>query len=186
MSVDYQKICIELFGTDDVNELRKIANKKSGRKRRVTKEDMKTMLDMQKGGMSVQEIADKFGLSRQTVSRYLNEFPSVNYTMRLDYMHRQKVCTQIYVDFLNKNISVVNRTNDILYRAFGVNEKPTWDDFEYFLRDRCIPESRGDKDDFLKRIGVDSFDPLQIVEKTSGRMAEDNQYIKFVYKERGV
>ena len=40
------------------------------------------------------------------------------------------------------------------------------------------------KKEILKALGIDHFDPLQIVEVTNGRMAEDNQYINFVYESR--
>lgn len=32
----------------------------------------------------------------------------------------------------------------------------------------------------LKDVGVDHFDPLAIIRKTEGRMAEDTQWIEFV------
>ena len=185
MNTDYRKLCIELFGTDNVEELKKIANKqKPGRKKSLTANDIKKIINMQKQGLSTQKIAEHFGVSRQTVSKHLNAFPKGNYTLRMNYMFRQKVCTEIYVDFLNKKIFTVNRTNDILHRAFGIIENPTWDDFEHFLRERCFPEERGNKKDILNSLGIDHFDPLQIVEATKGRMAEDNQYINFVYESR--
>ena len=185
MATDYRKLCIELFGTDNVDELKRISLKhKSGRKRTLDEKDVQKIIKMQQQGIAMKEIAEHFGVSRQTISKYLNAFPQGNYTMRINFMLRQKVCTEIYVDFLNEKISIINRTNDVLSRAFGVIEKPTWEDFEYFLKERCISENRGDKKDFLKALGVDHFDPLQIIEATKGRMAEDNYYINFVYKGR--
>ena len=35
----------------------------------------------------------------------------------------------------------------------------------------------------LKKIGADGYDTLQILEKTDGRTAEDNQYVRFTRKE---
>ena len=47
MNVDYRKLCLELFGTDDVDELTKIAQvhreknpRKAGRKKKFTAEDV--------------------------------------------------------------------------------------------------------------------------------------------------
>ena len=31
---------------------------------------------------------------------------------------------------------------------------------------------------------VSNYDPLQIIEKTNGRMAEDNQWIEIIYKNK--
>ena len=182
---DYRKLCIELFGTDDENELRKIAGRlRGGRKKALTEKDIAFALELQTKGVGTKEIADYFGVSRQTISKYLNKPLTDSYVMRLDFMFKQKVCTEIYVDFEHKQIKIINRTNDIMKRAFGVNEKPTWEDFESFLEERCFPNSRALKKTILQRIGVDSYDPLQILELNKGRTAEDNQYINFTRKKR--
>ncbi len=182
---DYRKLCIELFGTDDENELRKIAGRlRGGRKKALTEKDIAFALELQTKGVGTKEIADYFGVSRQTISKYLNKPLTDSYVMRLDFMFKQKVCTEIYVDFEHKQIKIINRTNDIMKRAFGVNEKPTWEDFESFLEERCFPNSRALKKTILQRIGMDSYDPLQILEMNKGRTAEDNQYINFTRKRR--
>lgn len=182
---DYKKLCLELFGTDDEKELRAIAGKLcSGRKKALTPKDVETAFEMQRQGKTTKEIAQYFNVSRQTVSKYLNKPLDGTYVMRIDFIYKQKICTEIYVDYQNQHIEIVNRTNDIMKRAFGVVENPTWADFEDFLEDRCLPKSRAMQKTVLKRIGVDSFDPIQILEKTKGKTAEDNQYLNFTYKRR--
>ena len=182
---DYRELCIELFGTDDETELRKIAGRlRGGRRKALSEQDIATIIQLQKDGKTTKEIAERFGVSRQTISKYLNRPPDDTYVMRIDFMFRQKVCTEIYVDFEHKQIRIVNRTDDIMKRAFGVNENPTWEDFESFLEERCFPRTRAHRKALLKGIGVDSFDPLQIIEKTKGRMAEDNQYLNITRKAR--
>ena len=48
MATDYRKLCIELFGTDNVAELRKIAGKqKTGRKKTLTDTDIQKIIEMQ-------------------------------------------------------------------------------------------------------------------------------------------
>ena len=76
---------------------------------------------------------------------------------------------------------IQNKTNDMLHRAFGVIEEPTWDDFETFLKDRCFPSTRGDIKELLNALQLSSYDPMQIVEKMRGKTAEDNLWIKFNY-----
>ena len=182
---DYRKLCVELCGTDDEIELRKIAGRlRGGRKKSLTENDIDKAIKMQGRGMSTKKIAEHFGVSRQTISKYFNKPLEGDYVMRLDFMFRQKVCTEIYVDFANKQIKIINRTDDIMKRAFGVNENPTWEDFESFLEERCFPNSRALKKTILQRIGVDSYDPLQILELNRGRTAEDNQYINFTKRRR--
>ena len=188
MNVDYRILCLDLFGTDDVNELARIARtykeknpRNAGRKKKFTAEDVQTIRGLIEGGMTVNEAAERFQTSRQVIGRYLNEKPEEGYTLRMTYMYQQHPCTIIDVDFLNQRVKVQNKTKDMLHRAFGVIEKPTWDDFEMFLKERCFPATRGNAKELLKELQLTSYDPLQIVEKTRGRTAEDDMWLKFNY-----
>ena len=100
-------------------------------------------------------------------------------------MFKQYPCTVIDIDFLKQKIYIQNKTDDIIHRAFGVVENPSWDDFELFLEDRCFPRERGNCRSILCSMGLTDYDPLQIIEKTQGRMAEDKQWIKIRYNDRG-
>ena len=190
--MDYRNLCLELFGTDDVNELTRIAQtyklknpRKAGRKKKFTAEDVQTIRTLIENGMTVNDVAERFKTSRQIIGKYLNEKPAGGYTLRITYMYHQHPCTVIDVDFLNQRVIVQNKTKDILHRAFGVVEHPTWDDFELFLKDRCFPATRGDAKAILKDLQLTSYDPLQIVEKTKGRTAEDDMWMKFHYYPAG-
>lgn len=177
---DYQKLCIELFGTDDVDKLREIAGKKhSGRKNKLNDKDIEKAVAMQKDGKTIESIAEHFGVSRQTMSKHLNkELPG--YSLRLDFMHKKRVCTKIFVNFKEKKIRIINSVSDPLYTAFGVIENPTWEDFREFMRERCFPEDRSMAKTILSSLKIVSgYDPVEIIRKTRGRMAEDNQYIRF-------
>ena len=88
---------------------------------------------MRNAETSMRELARTFRISRQTVERYLNTAAGDGYTMRITYMFRRQPCTVIDVDFLEHKVSIQNKTDDILHRAFGVLEQPTWNDFENFL-----------------------------------------------------
>ena len=186
--MDYRKLCLDLFGTDDVNKLTKIAQiykeknpRKAGRKKKFTAEDIQTICSLLESGITVNEVAKRFQTSRQVIGKYVNQKPAEGYTLRITYMYHQHPCTIIDVDFLRQKIMVQNKTKDILHRAFGVIEHPTWNDFELFLKDRCFPATRGDVKELLKQLQLTSYDPLQIVEKTRGRTEEDDMWLKFHY-----
>lgn len=100
--------------------------------------------------------------------------------MILHYMDPDGICTVLYVDYKNRAVKIENKTDLLIHRAFGINEKPTWEDYEAFLRDRCFPETRDHLKWVLKALGLDCYDPLEIIRKTKGRMAEDSQWIEFV------
>lgn len=65
-----------------------------------------------------------------------------DYMMRMDFMCKEECCTQILVDFRRERIEIVNTTDDIIHRAFGIKAKPTWEDFMEFLESRCFPRTR--------------------------------------------
>lgn len=186
--VDYKTLCRELFGTTDISELKKIAAqvnqknpRKAGRKKKFTNEDIAAMRQLRTDGVAMQTIASQYGTSRQIVSKYLNQAPHARYTMRMTLMYQNKPCTAIDVNFLENKIQIQNYTKDIFHRAFGVKENPTWEDFYVFLQDRCFPKTRGNVKTVLAGLGLQYYDPLQIVEKTHGRTAEDDLWLKFQY-----
>lgn len=187
---DYKKLCQDLFGTTDVAELTELSKqigknpKNAGRKKIFTDSDLVQMNKLLEQGASMQQIAKQYGTTRQTVDRYLSRAPQEGYTMRIDYMHRRRICSIIDVDFLERRIKVQNRVADPLRRAFGTKETPDWPDFEYLLQDRCVPASRGHIKELLAGLGVTGYDPLQILEKTQGRTADDEMWMKFHYYPR--
>ena len=188
VKTDYRELCVKLFGTDDVRELEKLAktmktknSRNAGRKKRFTQEDIAKMQNMLAHGATMNEVAERFQTSRQVISKYINKKPAEGYTLRMTYMYKKHPCTVIDVDFLNQKVMIQNKTEDILHRAFGVIEDPTWNDFELFLKDRCFPATRGNVKDILKELQLTDYDPMQIVEKTKGKTAEDNMWLKFNY-----
>ncbi len=186
MNIDYRALCVDLFGTDDVKELKKIAekvndNRNAGRKKKLSKKQIEEIENLLEKGVTMTEVAKIYGTSRQIIDKYVNPPIEKNYTLRMTYMNGRKPCTIIDVDFINEKITIKNRTDDILHRAFGVVEEPTWQQFQEFLEERCFPKTRGDAKAILKKMNIDSYDELQIVEKTKGRTADDNLWLKFKY-----
>ena len=185
MCADYRALCIELFGTDDEQQLREIAknlnnNRNAGRKKKLNKKDVADIRTLLNGGISVADIARRYNTTRQTIYKQLKE-PCDKSTMQIRYMFKSRICTIIDVDFLNETIDIVNLTEDILHRAFGTITQPTWKQFEEFLAERCFPATRGNVKALLKELGLMAYDPLQIVEKTAGRTAEDELWMQFQY-----
>ncbi len=173
--LDYRALCLELFGTTDEAELRKIAQKtqhnsrNAGRKKKLDDVQTESISEMLSQGKSISEIAETLHVSRTTVSKLVNGKPAPGYTMRIDYMIGGRICTQIDVNFQDRCIRIQNRTDILMLRAFGAVENPTWDDFMLLLSDRCPdPEDENIKN-ILKDLGIDSFAPPQIVERHTGR-----------------
>jgi len=89
-----------------------------------------------------------------------------------------KLCTKIHADFTDKTLTVENKTNNPVKTAFGNNALPTWADFRAFLEERCVPRQRACLREYLEAVGVSEYDPIAIIQKTAGRMAEDNQWLE--------
>ena len=109
--------------------------------------------------------------------------PENPYPMRMLYMYRNELCTIIDVDEIRQLVRIRNFTNRIQFRAFGRNETPGYEEYTEFLKSRCFPETRDKLKVELKRLGIPFYDPLLIIEKTEGRMAEDDFHI--VIERRG-
>lgn len=96
----------------------------------------------------------------------------------LSYYDAQTLCTKIAADYQEKTICVENYVSNVLKTAFGNNHEPTWEDYHFFLEERCIPRSRAGLRYYLDAIGVEEYEPLEIIKKTAGRIKEDQQWIE--------
>ncbi len=104
--------------------------------------------------------------------------PERKYPMRLWYYFENTVCTIIDVDTINQKVQIKNYTNNLIFRAFGRNEHPSFAEYEEFLESRCFPRERDKMKLMLNELNIPFYDPLMIIEKTSGRMAEDDFWIR--------
>lgn len=106
------------------------------------------------------------------------KIPPRSSSIRLWYMHNQTVCTMIDVNEMKKSIEIVNYTDNLMFRAFGVEENPNYKMYEEFLESRCFPKSRDKIKLVLRDLDLPFYDPFLIIEKTEGRMAEDDFWIR--------
>ena len=98
--------------------------------------------------------------------------------VRLWYMYKRDVCTLIEVDEPSRQVHIKNYTDKLMFRAFGVNENPDYEDYTEFLESRCFPRTRDKMKLVLKDLDLPFYDPFLIIEKTGGKMAEDHFWIK--------
>lgn len=122
-----------------------------------------------------------------TLVKLLREYPQIkekltvpekSWPLRLWYMERDQVCTVIDVDERYRRVKVYNYTGDYIARAFGKEEHPDFEAYEAFLESRCFPRSRDKMKLILRELDLPFYDPLMIIEKTQGRMAEDDFWIQ--------
>ncbi|MEY8481975.1 helix-turn-helix domain-containing protein [Lachnospiraceae bacterium 48-21] len=106
------------------------------------------------------------------------KIPEKKTRLRLSYMFRDELCTVIDVDERNRDVEVVNYTRHLLKRAFGKIEKPSYQQYEEFLESRCFPPTRDKMKLVLREYDIPFYDPMMIIERTEGRMAEDDFWIR--------
>lgn len=107
-----------------------------------------------------------------------SRIPEKRKALRLWYMHNQNVCTIIDVDEMKREVEITNFTENLMFRAFGVEENPTYKRYEEFLESRCFPKNRDKMKLILRDLDLPFYDPFMIIEKTEGRMAEDDFWIR--------
>ena len=95
----------------------------------------------------------------------------------LRFYDGEQLCSSIYADLTKQRIMVENQAVALVKTAFGNNVQPDWADFQDFLSERCIPRQRAGLREYLGALGLEEYDPLAIIEKTGGRMAEDQQWL---------
>lgn len=98
--------------------------------------------------------------------------------VKYEYFDKENLCSTLICDFTVKNLRVKNHTEQLLKTAFGILKNPDWKDFMEFLEERCVPKTRENIGYILNEIELAEYDPVQIVEKTQGRMAEDEQWLR--------
>lgn len=108
--------------------------------------------------------------------------PEQKKPLRLIYMYKNDVCTIIDVDERNKKIEFKNFKEDPIYRAFGIKENVSYEEYEMFLESRCFPKERDKMKIILKELDLPFYDPIMIIEKSQGRMAEDDFWINIERK----
>ena len=106
------------------------------------------------------------------------EVPPNRFKLRIWYMYRHITCTIIDVDELAREVEIHNYIENPMFRAFGRNSDPTFEEYESFLESRCFPASRDKMKLELRELGLPFYDPIMIIEKNGGRMADDHFWLR--------
>lgn len=115
----------------------------------------------------------------KTIDSFKKEKFNLHHDVReIKLFDKNGLCTSICADFTDKTLVAENYTDNIVKTAFGNNDCPDWNDFMGFLEERCLSKSRAGIREYLEAIGVSEYDPMEIIKKTAGRMAEDDQWIE--------
>ncbi len=113
----------------------------------------------------------------------LNEFISAKQNMghklmMIKVFEKDTLRSAICADFTDKTVIHKDYTDNAIKTPFGNNTNPSFEDFEDYLKERCISENRAGLQEYLDVLNLDKFDPIEIIKKTKGIMAEDNFHLE--------
>lgn len=109
------------------------------------------------------------------------EIPEKKDPLRLFYYYKESLCTIIDVNEPARKIKIKNFVKNPIFCAFGVNSSPSFKDYEEFLESRCFPRTRDKMKLILRDLELPFYDPFLIIQKTHGKMAEDDFWIKMEF-----
>ncbi len=132
------------------------------------KRNIELMFDGNGIYITAEKSIEEFVSQKKTIGHQLKKF---------SFFGDNELCSIICADFTDETLKVQNYTDDVVKTAFGNNKLPTWEDFMNFLEERCLPKERSGIREYLEAIGVAEYNPLEIIKKTKGKMAEDKQWI---------
>ena len=116
-----------------------------------------------------------------TIEEFYHEKKVQSHNVKtLKFWNANTLCTTIVADFTNHTLCAENHTSQLVKTAFGKNRLPSWADLMAFLEERCVPRQREGIREYLETLGLDEYDPWEIIKRTQGRMAEDQQWIEVV------
>ena len=116
--------------------------------------------------------------ARLSTGDFVKQKKAANHDVRrINFYDGNELCSAVYADFSDMTLRAENFTSDIVKTAFGNNIFPAWKDFEDFLEERCVPRERSGIREYLEALELDEYDPIEIIRKTGGRMAEDEQWL---------
>lgn len=98
---------------------------------------------------------------------------------KMYFLDKDKIVTTIEYSYMTEEVKIQNYESHILRLPFGVVQNPTFAMFEDFLESRCFPRTRYNAKQLLARLGLTTYEPLDIIRKTHGVQNEDTCWIRF-------
>lgn len=97
----------------------------------------------------------------------------------MSFLNKDKLVTRIDFSFSSEEVKITNYIDDILILPFGIVESPTFKQFREFLESRCFPRTRYNAKQLLTHLGLQCYEPFDIIRKTHGVQNEDTCWIRF-------
>lgn len=107
----------------------------AGRKSAITTDELNNIIARHENGESLATIAAEYGVSRQALSKRLQN-NKLDFEYCIDYVIDNQLCSRIYVNSYRESLRLVHYSEQLSKRAFGWNDNPTWDDLRRLLEEQ--------------------------------------------------
>lgn len=107
----------------------------------------------------------------------LSAYEKGNIVKIVKYFVAEELCAILAVDYTEEDLAVKNLTCDPIRLPFGKKTSVSFEDYKNLLAERCISKDRFGLREYLETIGVEKYDPFEIIKITEGRMAEDHVHL---------
>lgn len=99
--------------------------------------------------------------------------------MYCEVFYKKDLICEINVDFIKETVSFTNYTDKWVLLPFGTLKTATIQDFMNFVEDRVMPPTRFDCKEVLEKIGLPTYDAIEILRYNHGLSVEDEIWIRF-------
>ena len=155
--------------------------KSGGRKEKLSARTKAYIRLDKEAGATIRDLAKKYECSIGLVHKTLNEGKGVSTmdkVLDFEILNKNDVIAHVIVDRENQIVDVKQYTDHPVHKQFKQKEI-TMQDIAKWLRGRCFPETRFNKDQLLQDLGLRTYSPLSIVKKTHGLQFEDYYWVRF-------
>jgi hypothetical protein len=101
-------------------------------------------------------------------------------SLKFEVLEKDDVIARVEVDYTNKKVNVwQDKAVDPVFLPFPTKDTVTLFDVVDYLESRCFPRSRHHADKLLKALGLEEYNPNEIVKKTHGVLYDDYVWLRF-------
>ncbi len=109
----------------------------SGRKPKISDEQIESARERRAAGESVASIAAEYGVSRQALDKRLKA-AQMPVEVRIDHVVDGELCSSVFYDCRKQHVRVINYVSQLSKLAFGYNTSPDREDLQEYLDDRYL------------------------------------------------
>lgn len=98
--------------------------------------------------------------------------------IEFDYLNKDVISTHVRIDTETGEVEATDYTDNLMHKFFGMRPH-TIEQANISFEMRCFPRTRDRADKVLESLGLQQYNPLDIVRITHGQLNCDYNWIRF-------